>query len=172
LLDWLIIVFTHHETRHSTILEKKADRVREILRKEGTVSQATIDSISDIHNKGHPRSLHRLFATNLTRPFRFLFTEPITIGAAAYNGLLYGIVYIFNEAFPLVFGEGHGFNSGEWGLSFLGLCIGSILAACCHPIQERYYLRRVAENGGKGVPEARMWQARYGAFLLPLSLFW
>ena len=166
------MILTIPETRHSTILEKKANRVRQTLMKEG-VSSETVSRISDVHSKGNKRSMHRLVATNLSRPFRFLFTEPITMGAAAYNGLLYGIVYIFNEAFPLVFGPGgHGFNTGEWGLTFLGLCVGALLAACCHPLQERYYLRRVAQNGGKGVPEARMWQARYAAFLLPVSLFW
>lgn len=83
------------------------------------------------------------------------------------------MVYLFNEAFPLVFGPtGHGFNTGEQGLCFLGLCFGSIVGAILHPLQERYYLRRVRENGGKPVPEARLWLARGGAFLLPISLFW
>lgn len=171
----VLMIFTLPETRHSIILENKAIRIRKLLAKEGhdhfTAEQ--LDNISDAHNKGDKRSIHSLFAINLTRPFRFLFTEPITIGAAAYNGFIYGIVYLFNEAFPLVFGPGgHNFNTGEWGLTFLGLCIGSILAACCYPLQERYYLRRVAQNDGKGVPEARMWSARFGAFLLPISLFW
>lgn len=167
------MIFTLPETRHSIILERKAKRVQKTLAAEGLASQALIDNVSDAHNKGDKRSIHRLFATNLTRPIRFLMTEPITMGAAAYNGFIYGIVYLFNEAFPLVFGpEGHGFNVGEWGLSFLGLCVGTIVAACCHPMQERYYLRRVAANDGKGVPEARMYQARFGAFFLPISLFW
>ncbi|EMC96654.1 hypothetical protein BAUCODRAFT_89803 [Baudoinia panamericana UAMH 10762] len=169
----VLMVVTLPETRHSIILERKATRVRKTLAKEGNISPEVLDSISDASNKGNKRSLHTLFAINLTRPVRFLFSEPITMGAAAYNGLIYGIVYLFNEAFPLVFGPGgHGFNTGQWGLTFLGLCIGSLLAACCHPLQERYYLRRVAQNEGKGVPEARMGQARFGALLLPISLFW
>lgn len=170
---WVIMVFTLPETRHSIILERKARRVRKMLAKEGSVSPAVLENIKDAHNKAEKRSIHSLFAVNLTRPIRFLLTEPITMGAAAYNGLIYGIVYLFNEAFPLVFGPGgHNFNTGEWGLAFLGLCVGTILAACCHPLQERYYLRRVAANHGKGIPEARMYQARFGALLLPLSLFW
>lgn len=118
------------------------------------------------------KSLHTLFAITLSRPFRFLFTEPITIGAAAYNGFIYGLVYLFNEAFPLVFGTNHGFNSGEWGLSFLGLAMGSVVGVAIYPIQERYYLKQVRRNDGKGVPEARLFLARGGAFLLPISLFW
>jgi multidrug resistance protein len=169
---WVILVLTLPETRHSIILEKKAKQVRKALVKQGVADVAVLDSISDAHNKGEKRSIHRLFAINLSRPIRFLFTEPITMGAAAYNGFIYGIVYLFNEAFPLVFGNNHGFNTGEQGLAFLGFAIGVLVAALFHPLQEKYYLRRVAENNGKGVPEARMLQAMFGAFFLPVSLFW
>lgn len=170
---WILMIAFLPETRHSTILEQKVKHVRKILRKEGLQDSEAFAQLSDSHNKGEKRSLHTLFAINLTRPFRFLFSEPITLGAAAYNAFIYGIVYLFNEAFPLVFGPGgHDFNVGEQGLAFLGLAIGPFIAACFHPLQERYYRKRVAQNGGKGVPEARMFQAQFGAFLLPISLFW
>jgi hypothetical protein len=101
-----------------------------------------------------------------------LFTEPITYASAIYNGFIYGLVYIYNEAFPIVFGDGHGFNTGETGLSFLGLVIGPLIGAAFHFLQERYYLKRVAQNDGKGVPEARMWMGLAGSIMLPVSLFW
>jgi len=79
---WILLVLTVPETRHSIILEKKAKRVRKILAKENiAMSQNVRDAHAD-----EARSLHTLFFVTLTRPFRFLFTEPITIGAAAYNG--------------------------------------------------------------------------------------
>ncbi|KAH7059042.1 major facilitator superfamily domain-containing protein [Macrophomina phaseolina] len=166
---WILFVLTVPETRHSIILDKKTQRLRKRLRAEGF---AAAEHITDA-NADEKKGLHTLFVITLTRPFRFLFTEPITFAAAIYNGWIYGIVYLLNEAFPLVFGPtGHGFNTGEWGASFAGLCVGSLVAAFLHPVQERYYLRRVARNDGKGVPEARMYLARGGTFLLPISLFW
>lgn len=167
---WILLVFTVPETRHTIILQKKTKRVRKAMRMEGLKAA---DSITDA-NADERKGLHQLFAITLTRPFHFLFTEPITFFAAIYNGFLYGLVYLFNEAFPLVFGpgKGHGFNGGEQGLTFLGLCIGPIIAFLFYPLQERYYLRRIAENDGKGVPEARMWMARAGAISIPVSLFW
>ncbi|KAK7703155.1 hypothetical protein SLS57_011038 [Botryosphaeria dothidea] len=157
------------ETRHSIILDKKTQRLRKRLRAEGLAAAENLHDANADEKKG----LHTLFAITLTRPFKFLFTEPITFAAAIYNGWIYGIVYLLNEAFPLVFGpNGHGFNTGQWGASFAGLCVGSLVAAFLHPLQERYYLRQVARNGGKGVPEARMYLARGGTFLLPISLFW
>ncbi|OJD29520.1 polyamine transporter [Diplodia corticola] len=168
---WLLLVLTVPETRHSIILDKKAKRLRKRLRAEGLTAAA--DNLLDA-NADEKKGLHTLFAITLTRPFRFLFTEPITIFAALYNGWIYGIVYLLNEAIPLVFGTGHAFTTGQWGCSFAGLAIGSLLAASLHlPLQERHYLRRVAASGtGAGCPEARMHLARFGTFLLPASLFW
>ncbi|KAJ5621126.1 hypothetical protein N7510_005110 [Penicillium lagena] len=167
---WILLVLTVPETRHTIILQKKARRVRKQMQKENLRSS---ESTTDMHT-GNSKSLHKLFAITLTRPFRFLFTEPITTFSAIYNGFLYGLVYLFNEAIPLVFGppKGHPFNTGQQGLVFLGLAIGPLIAFCFYPLQERYYLRRVSENDGKGVPEARMWMARGGAMLIPISLFW
>ncbi|KAF1989720.1 polyamine transporter [Aulographum hederae CBS 113979] len=168
---WILLVLTIPETRHTIILQRKTKRVRKAMRKAGLKSA---DSITDA-NADERKGLHELFAITLTRPFYFLFTEPITFLSAAYNGFLYGLVYLFNESFPLVFGpgpEGHNLNPGEQGLAFLGLAIGPVLAFLLYPLQERYYLGRVAANNSKGVPEARMWMARAGAVAIPVSLFW
>ncbi|KAK7749686.1 hypothetical protein SLS53_000265 [Cytospora paraplurivora] len=165
----ILLILTVPETRHSIVLEKKTKRLRKQLLSEGL---AAANSLRDA-GADEKRGLVSLFAVTLTRPFKFLFTEPITMAAAIYNGFIYGIVYLFNEAFPLVFGPGgHDFNTGQWGAAFAGLCVGSTVAALLHPVQERFYLRQVSRNDGKGVPEARMHLARFGTFLLPISLFW
>lgn len=167
---WILLVLSIPETRHTAVIQKKAKRIRKQMKKENLRSA---ESTTDLHSAGR-KGLHELFAITLTRPFRFLFSEPITTFSAIYNGFIFGLVYLFNEAFPLVFGpgKGHGFNVGAQGLAFLGMAIGPIVAFCFYPLQERYYLRKVAENDGKGVPEARMWMARLGGILIPISLFW
>jgi multidrug resistance protein len=166
---WIALVLTIPETRHSIIIQQKASRARKQMHRESLQSASTTADMHVSDRKG----LHQLFSITLTRPFVFLFTEPITTFSAAYNGFLYGLVYLFNEAFPLVFGpEGHGFNTGQQGLAFLGMTIGPIIAFLASPLQERHYLARVAENNGKAVPEARMWMARFGSLLIPISLFW
>lgn len=97
---WILLVVSVPETRHAIILQKKARRVRTQLRKENLPSA---DSTVDIHARGR-KGFHELFAITLTRPFPFLFSEPITTFSASYNGFIYGLVYLFNEAIPLVFG--------------------------------------------------------------------
>ncbi|KAI0014601.1 major facilitator superfamily domain-containing protein [Xylariomycetidae sp. FL0641] len=162
---WLLLACTVPETRHGIVLKKKAARVRRQMARERL---ATARSLRDA-NADHRDSLRAVVNKILTRPVYFLLAEPITIFAALYNGL----VFLFNEAFPLVFGPGgHGFDVGQVGLSFLGLTVGPMVAFCFYPLQERYYLSRVAANNGKGVPEARVWMAHGGALLIPSSLFW
>ncbi|KAL4806061.1 polyamine transporter [Aspergillus unguis] len=167
---WILLALTIPETRHSIILQRKAKRARKQMKKEGLASAESTDDMHSADRKG----LGKLFRITMSRPFIFLFTEPITLFSAIYNGFLYGLVYLFNEAFPLVFGgpHGHGFNTGQQGLCFLGMAIGPLIAFALSPFQERYYLRRVSEHDGKSVPEARMWMARGGALLIPISLFW
>lgn len=45
------------------------------------------------------RGVKELFRIALLRPFRFLFTEAIIVFAALYNGYLYGLRFLFNDAF-------------------------------------------------------------------------
>ena len=40
---------------------------------------------------------------------------------------VYGCLYLLFEAYPIVFIEGHGFNSGEDGLAFLPLFVGGVI---------------------------------------------
>lgn len=69
---WVLLVVTIPETRHTTILDKKAKRLRKLLRSEGLAAARSIQDANSDEKKG----LGTLFAVTLTRPFRFLFTEP------------------------------------------------------------------------------------------------
>jgi hypothetical protein len=81
---WMLIPKTQ------TILQHKAKRVRNILQKEGLHDRVTAKD-SDEHT-----GLATHLKTTLMRPIRFLFTEPIILLSAIYNGYLFGIVCMFN----------------------------------------------------------------------------
>lgn len=155
---WLLLITTLPETRHTIILAQKTQRVRAQLAAEGYKSASCIQAPPN-------QTLGHLFRVTLSRPIRFLFTEPITFSAALYNGLIYGLVFLFNESFPLVFGRLHHFTHAQTSLTFLGLCIGSLIGCALYPLQERHYHK-------VRTPEARMWLSLPACFLLPVSLFW
>ncbi len=52
----------------------------------------------------------------LIRPFQLLFTELIVLLMSLYMSVLYGLLYMFFVAYPIIFQEGKGFSSGITGL--------------------------------------------------------
>ncbi|KZP23552.1 hypothetical protein FIBSPDRAFT_1042721 [Athelia psychrophila] len=135
---WVIMCFCLKETRHSVLLSRLAAQ-------EG-MGDGRVGVPEDTKQRG-PKELA---SVALTRPFRFLFTEAIIIAMALYNGYLYGLSFLFNTAFGLVFGPtGHGFSTIGVGLSFFGIMVGITIGPVTNLLQERYYHRRVREMGGR-----------------------
>ena len=85
-----------------------------------------------------------------------LLTEPILLFVALYIAVIYGLLYAYFFSFPVVFGEGYGWNDGLVGLSFCPILIGVALALAFMPILERMYHKQVEKNGGKADPEDRL----------------
>ena len=161
---WLILAVTTRETRHSVLLSRRAARERKT---RGTDAIEVPDALKQ-------RGVRELFRDALLRPFRFLFTEAIIVFMALYNGYLYGLSFLFNDAFSLVFGPGgHGFDTIGVGLSFLGICVGISCGVVTNIWQERYYHRVISEAKGKNVPEARVRNGKWAAIgkyqILPLA---
>ncbi|KAH0345603.1 MFS multidrug transporter-like protein, partial [Aureobasidium melanogenum] len=162
---WIIVSVTLllcGETRHSVLLLRhmKAERRR------------TGRDDLDVPEEMKRRGIRQLFKIALTRPFRFLFSEAIVIFAALYNGYLYGLSFLFNGAFSVIFGpSGKGFETYQVGLTFLGICVGISLGPLTNLWQERYYQRRIQRAGGKNIPEARVQLGQVAAVTFPISLF-
>ncbi|KAK5169351.1 uncharacterized protein LTR77_005326 [Saxophila tyrrhenica] len=184
---WLIMTVTlvgfGNETRHSVLLRRRAAR----LRKERN------DSGLEVPDEMKQRSLAQLFRVTLSRPFRFLATEAIVLFASLYNGYLYGLSFLFNGAFNLVFGsEGYGFETIGVGLCFIGFILGVSLGPVVNMWQERRYQRSIRnasntsstaslvpgdaataeEDHFRNMPEARLQLGKIAGVLFPISLFW
>jgi MFS family permease len=161
---WIILVialYTLGETRHSVLLLRRAKRLRESTGNENV----------EVPEEMKQRGVKELFGTALLRPFRFLGTEAIVQSAALYNGYLYGLSFLFNGAFHIIFGPaGYGFDVIGVGLSFLGIVVGICLGLFTNIYQERYYQRRISGAEGHDVPEARIHFAKVASIVLPISL--
>ncbi|EUC34817.1 hypothetical protein COCCADRAFT_3904 [Bipolaris zeicola 26-R-13] len=161
---WIILVVTLNflgETRHSVILLRRARALRKV----------TGDDSLEVPDALKQRGPKQLFGTALARPFRFLGTEAIVQFGALYNGFLYGLSFLFNGAFHMIFGpSGYGFDTIGVGICFLGIVVGITVGLMTNVFQERYYQWRVAQANGHDVPEARVRYAKLAAIVLPISL--
>ncbi|KAI1419991.1 MFS general substrate transporter [Xylaria sp. FL1777] len=115
-------------------------------------------------------SAKQLFANVLSRPWVLLFTEPIVLILSLYMAIIYGTLYSFFGAFPIVFQEVRGWSLGLGGLAFIGVAIGMIVGVMC-AIWVNVQYRKIAAVG-KATPETRMKAAMIGSILVPASLFW
>jgi MFS family permease len=160
---FLLLCVALKETRHRVLLRRRMNQ----LKKE------TGNEKLDVPEDMQRQDIGQLFRNSLARPFHLLFTEPVIIFCAAYNGYLFGLTFLFNGAFALIFGPmGYGFNTILVGLANLGVVVGVIFGPITHVWQERYYLKRVEATNGKNIPEARVQTSMVAAVVFPASLFW
>ncbi|PIL25367.1 MFS general substrate transporter [Ganoderma sinense ZZ0214-1] len=110
----------------------------------------------------------------LAKPFVVLFTEPMLIAMTLYMGFVYGIVYLLFEAYPIVFTEGHHFNSGISGLMFIPYSLGGVSAVLVYLFYfNPRYAAAVKHYAPHPVPpEVRIEVSVWAAPILVVAFFW
>ncbi|KAL8277994.1 hypothetical protein RQP46_009626 [Phenoliferia psychrophenolica] len=92
-----------------------------------------------------------------------------------YLSTLYGILYGFFEAFSIVYEEIRGFKLTSYGLTYISLGLGFLIACGLLGTVGKWYYDHyagiAAAKGLKTQPEARLGLAYFGAILSPISLF-
>ena len=63
----------------------------------------------------------------MVRPITLNFLEPMVFLLNLYISLVYGLLYIWFESFPIVFTGIYHFPLGKEGLAFVGILVGAIL---------------------------------------------
>ncbi|KZT54325.1 MFS general substrate transporter [Calocera cornea HHB12733] len=160
----VIIVLTLPETYGPMLLTKKAKAIR---KRTGDSRYYSALERADAHWQARVSNI-------LLRPFKVLFLEPMLIFITIYMSFVYGCIYLLFEAFPIVFTEGHGLNTGASGLMYLPLFLGGALGACLYlllfnPRYERF-MKQYAPNPVP--PEHRLEMAFFGGPLFALAFFW
>ncbi|KAK3947241.1 major facilitator superfamily domain-containing protein [Pseudoneurospora amorphoporcata] len=116
--------------------------------------------------------LKELIQKNLSRPMRLLFGEPIVALLSIYMSFLYGILYLFLTAYPMVFQGVYHMTPGVAGLAFFGMIIGQIFAGITILLQQPWYMRKLNANNGVPIPEWRLPSVIAGGFAFSGGLFW
>lgn len=160
----VVLVLTLPESSSSNILYRRAKRLRKVT---GNPNLRSKGEIFSAHLTGKEIAL-----MTFVRPFLLSFREPIVLGINLHIGLVYGILYLWFEAFPLVFVQTYGFNYGQLGLSFMGIFIGAILTYIGFIFWHRWsYAPLFDRNKGKVAPEKWLEPGIVGAWAIPICMF-
>ncbi|KAL1963943.1 hypothetical protein VTN77DRAFT_7618 [Rasamsonia byssochlamydoides] len=158
---WFLITFTVPETYAPALLKKRAKKLRKTENDPKYVTEQELDA----------RPLGEQLRMFLLRPFQLLFLEPIVLFISVYMSVLYGLLYMFFVAYPIVYQEGKGYSPGITGLMFIPLAIGVIASAFCSPFVNKHYLKLCKKHGGKPPAEVRLIPMMFSCWFIPVGLF-
>ncbi|KAH9947262.1 MFS general substrate transporter [Amylocystis lapponica] len=158
---WLIVLLVP-ETYEPILLKWKARR----LRKE------TGDDKYYAPLERQDKSVWRGILFSCYTPFQLLLYDRMALFLDIWNALILGIMYLTFQAFPIIFEGLHGFNVQSTGLSFLGIGIGMGIALLTQPWWNRHQREQTEKYNGSPPPETRLVMGKFGAVIVPLSLYW
>jgi DHA1 family multidrug resistance protein-like MFS transporter len=101
-----------------------------------------------------------------------LAREPILLLLTLYMSLLYGIVYLFFETYPISFQEERGWTEGIGALPFASLGVGVFIGCLIIIGVTKTRFKEKLEKHGHVIPEERLPPMILGSIFLPIGLFW
>lgn len=158
---WCLITFTVPETYTPRLLADRAEK----LRKETGEDRHVTEQDLDLRPFGQRLSLF------LLRPLQLLFQELIVFLISVYMSVLYGLLYMFFVAYPIVYQKGKGWSASSTGLMFIPLICGVILSAACAPFVNTHYLQLSAKHNGHPPAEARLIPMMLSCWFIPIGVF-
>lgn len=160
---YVIFIAIVPETHGPTLLNKRAKKLRKLTGDE------TFLSIAELK----PRTLKEVVNQSLVRPF-LLLSELIVFLITMYMTVIYGLLYMFFFAFPVVYMEGKGYSASKTGIMFIPIGVGVLLSGVAGLYINKDYNKRAAkyyERDETPPPELRLIPMMIGCWFIPVGLF-
>ncbi|KAI3316846.1 putative MFS multidrug transporter [Xylariaceae sp. AK1471] len=110
---------------------------------------------------------------SMLRPWKFIFTSPITGIICLYSGFVYGLLYLLLTTISSVFVQNYHWSIGISGLAYIGIGLGFILGVVAiGSTSDRIMAKHTKLNNNVAVPEVRLKICVYFSFLIPISFLW
>ncbi|CAN6674667.1 polyamine transporter 1 [Trichomonascus vanleenenianus] len=161
-LACILDILFYGETYHPVLLCKKAAELREQTGNWGIY--APHDDVE--------LDIMEIITSNITRPLVMLMREPILFLLTLYSAFIYGILYLFLEAYPIVFAEGYGFKGGVIFLPYIAVAIGLMVGMGIVAIFFEPRYNAIIDRDGAATPEDRLPPMICGGVFFPVGLFW
>lgn len=159
---WILGMAANPETYAPVLLHRRAAKLSKMT---GNVYKTR----QDITNG--QITVTQIFRTSLSRPLILLFMEPIVLLLSLYMAIIYGTLYLFFGAYPIVYQAHRGWSEGIGGLPFLGIGVG-MMGAILFIILAGGKSKPDQDDELPPEPEERLKVAFIGAFALPIGIFW
>jgi len=160
----IFLFFFLPETSANNILYRKTRRLRKLTGNDKLTCEPELMS-----QKMTGKDIAMM---SLVRPFQLSFMEPMVLFPNLYIALVYGLLYIWFESFPIVFVEIYGFSLGKEGLAFLGILIGAFVTIPPFFWYLHKYQEPMFNEKGEIQPEKRLPPAMFGGVCIVICLFW
>jgi MFS family permease len=158
----LVSFACQEETYPPTLLGRKTKRLVKETGNQNLKAQTDLDA---------NRTPSQVFGRAIIRPLKLLFLYPTVSVLSVYVGVVYGFMYLLFTTFPLVFQVQYGFDTGEIGLTYVGLGLGSIIGLGGSGfVVDKIYRKKAVDGPVK--PEYRIVPLIPAAFFIPAGLFW
>ena len=160
----VFLFFFLPETSSPNILYRRTKRLRKLTGNDKLTCEPEMKSA-----EMKPKDVIQM---SLLKPITLNFQEPIVFLLNLYIALIYGLLYIWFESFPMVFVELYGFSLGLEGVAFLGILVGTLIAVVILFSWLHFYQEKQFDENGNIAPEKRLIPAMVGCWCVPICLFW
>ncbi|SCV66947.1 BQ2448_5593 [Microbotryum intermedium] len=158
---FLALSFLLPETLESTVLIRRAERIRLLTGNNRFRTQAEIDAVDG-------ETFIQLLWNNFKRASQ-LAAEPAILFANSYIALIYACFYLWFEAFPILYNETYGFSLGISGLPYLAFIVSGLITFAFYVFYVVYHLNPRMDRPGF-LPEARLELGVVAGLFIPISL--
>lgn len=160
---YIVSIVVIPETHANTILKKRSKYLRKLT---GDDSYSTLSELK-------VRSLAQIAEESCLRPF-ILLKELIVTLITLYMSVIYGLLYMFFFAFPIVYMEGKGWSASKTGIMFIPIGVGVVFSTVVAPFINKDYNRRAKvyiDRGEFPPAELRLIPMMIGCWFIPCGLF-
>ncbi|CAH6720090.1 fluconazole resistance protein 1 [[Candida] jaroonii] len=158
-----VFSFCLPETFEKTLLLRKAKRLRKVTGNPNIVSEG------ELENEG--LSVRQLAIDTFWRPIEITLFEPVVLLINLYIALIYSIMYLWFEAFPIAYVVTYHFSLIASGTTYLSTAVGVLFGAVIYSF---YIYKKFVipfRNNDPIVPEVFIPIMIVGSVFMPVGIF-
>lgn len=151
------------ETHAPTLLRHRAKKLRK------DTGDESYKSITELNKK----TIKELLNQSILRPF-ILLTELIIFLITLFMSVIYGLLYMYFFAYPIVYMKGKGWSASKTGIMFIPIGVGVVISVFCAIFFNKDYKKRAQkykDRGERPPPELRLIPMMIVCWCVPIGLF-